>query len=109
MDESWKKLVFSFSEFSIYAHAALVLACIAAILIAHKIHEIHESAHAALVLACIAATLIAHEIHEKHELSFFCTHPTDLRRSAHAALVLASGMLTLGQPASCERSYAAIS
>ena len=84
MDESWEKLVFSFSEFSIYAHAALVL-------------------------ACIAATLIAHEIHEKHELSFFCTHPTDLRRSAHAALVLASGMLTLGQPASCERSYAAIS
>ena len=71
MDESWEKLVFSFSEFSIYAHAALVL-------------------------ACIAATLIAHKIHGKHE-------------SAHAALVLASGMLTLGQPASCERSYATIS
>ena len=73
-----------------------MLACIAATLIAHKIHGKHESAHAALVLACIAATLIAHKIHEIHE-------------SAHAALVLASGMLTLGQPASCERSYATIS
>ena len=51
MDESWEKLVFSFSEFIIHAHAALVLACIAAILIARKIHGKHESAHAALVLA----------------------------------------------------------